>query len=95
MAGIRDFDAVQPQLTFETAAGRSKTALWSRGRSIVLIVEGREHEFRFNGTLTETRALALLSEHHVPVEREDAARIAVFRTAAVCLLALVLLFLIT
>ncbi|MGK6316910.1 hypothetical protein [Neorhizobium sp. DT-125] len=94
MVGAQDVDAVQPRLTFETAAFRAKIAFWSRGRSIILIIDGREHEFCFGRALTEARALALLSEYHVPVEREDAARIAVFLTAAVCLLALVLLFLI-
>ncbi|WP_117190238.1 hypothetical protein [Rhizobium terrae] len=94
MCGIRAAEFVQePEPSFQTAAGRAKIALWSRGRAVILIMDGREYEFRFGATLTEADALALLSEHAVPVVREDLARTVVFSIAAVCLLALIFLYL--
>jgi len=80
-------------MTFETAVQKAKTALWSEGRSVILIIDGAEREFPFDSVLSEAKALALLKDNGVSLIREDAPGIAVFRTAIACML--VLLFLVT
>ena len=91
--GVQLFDeGAIPKLTFESATVKARTALWSKGRSIILIVDGREHEFYFTATFTETTALALLKECGVPILREDAPTFAVLLTQGICMLALALKF---
>lgn len=94
MIAIQAFDAGKIEdFTFEDAVKRARTALWSEGRSVILIIDGREHEFHFRTSLPEAKALALLKENEVTIVREDGARIFVFLTASVCLLAVIYLFL--
>jgi len=80
-------------LSFASALEGGSSALWSKGRSIIVIVDGREHEYAFDGRLPETRALALLRASGLSVIREDGPAIAVLVTAIVCMLILLLLFL--
>lgn len=93
MTGIQHRDDEKTSLLrFTSAVKRGRAALWRKGRSIVVIVEGREQEFIFDGRLTETRALALLKASGLTVVREDRPAIAVLGTAIVCMLVLLVLF---
>jgi hypothetical protein len=86
-------DAKVPRLSFASAVKCGRTALWSKGRSIILVVDGREHEFVFHGGLTEAQALAVLKARGLSLLREEAPGIAVLLTAIACMLVLVVLFL--
>lgn len=78
--------------SFISTVKTTRSALWSKGRSIILIVEGQEREFAFDESLTETKALALVRARGLAVIREEAPGVAVLLTSIGCMLVLASFF---
>jgi len=81
------------QTSFEEALDRAENALWRRGRSIILIVDGVEHEFLFGDGLVESQVLSRLKERKITIGKTGTAGAIVFAIALLGLGTTVALFL--
>jgi len=81
------------QTSFEEALDRTENALWRRGRSIILIVDGVEHEFPFGDGLVESQVLSRLKERKITIGKTGTAGAIVFAIALLGLGATIALFL--
>ena len=81
------------QTSFEEALDRTENALWRRGRSIILIVDGVEHEFLFGDGLVESQVLSRLKERKITIGKTGTASAIVFAIALLGLGTTVALFL--
>lgn len=80
---------------FEIALTNATTAFWSPGRTLVLIVDGREQEFDCSNDLTEANMLFRLRERGTTILDDAGPRKIVFKLALAGIGLLLLLSLMT
>lgn len=81
------------QEKFEQAMDKAKSALWRPGLSVVLILDGTEHEFAFNASRPEHHVLSRLRARNIAVGKARTAGTVAFLFGLLGLITIAAVFL--